>query len=537
MEHMTAGEIAKAVGGLLLAGDPEQAVTDICTDSRQCKLGDLYVPILGERVDGHRFIGGAIARGAVCVFTSEHTGADPDGTGDKEEIPDGAGDKEEASAGAGDKTGIPRTAWIQVEDTRAALQKLGGYCRERLRIPFVGVTGSVGKTSTRAMIATALSAGRRTFQTAGNANSQVGVPITLSRVTEDYEAAVIELGMSEPGEMTRIASIAGLDVAVMTNIGISHIQQLGSQANILREKLHITDGLREGGYLILNGDDPYLSGHGQEPVAELDDCTARFHTVYYSVAEPDCLPAETAASESAVSEAAGQTGGSGAAAPCQKIPAYGSEAGYRAVNVAVKGGKTCFDLQCHGRTVPVVLPVVGIHHVRNALAALACADVLGVPVEAAARALADFSGVAHRQEVLTLDSLGITVIDDSYNASPDSMRAALTTMQLMETAGRKIAVLADMWELGPETGRYHFEVGEAAGRTDLDVLLTVGELAREIRAGAMAAKPELEVISCQDRTEAARWLEANRREGDLILLKGSNGMKLFEIVEAWKKNE
>lgn len=491
MEHMTAGEVAKAVGGRILTGDPNQAVTDICTDSRRCKPGDLYVPILGERVDGHRFIEGAIAQGAAAVFTSEHTAEDfrTAGQGDGETEPSGSGTGHR-------KTECSGIVWIQVEDTRAALQKLGGYCRNRLAIPFVGVTGSVGKTSTRAMIAAALSAGKRTFQTAGNANSQVGVPITLSKVTEDYEAAVIELGMSEPGEMTRIASIAGLDAAVMTNIGISHIEQLGSQANILREKLHITDGLKKKGYLILNGDDPYLSGHGEEYVAELDECTARFHTVY-----------------------------------------YGLEAGneYRAGNVEVRNGETCFDLLCHGETVPVALPVIGIHHVRNALAALACADVLGIPLSEAAGALADFSGVAHRQEILKFAPWGITVIDDSYNASPDSMRAALTTLQLMETEGRKIAVLADMWELGPETGKYHFQVGQAAGETDLDVLLTVGELAKEIRAGALAANPKLQVLSYEDRAEAAKWLEENRREGDLILLKGSNGMKLFEIVEEWKK--
>jgi UDP-N-acetylmuramoyl-tripeptide--D-alanyl-D-alanine ligase len=476
MERMTAGEIAKAVGGQILAGDPALEVTDICTDSRQCKEGDLYVPILGERVDGHRFLTSVISQGAAAVFTSEHT-------------------KEAVEAMKPEERGT--AVWIQVEDTRMALQRLGGFCRNRLQIPFVGVTGSVGKTSTRSMIATALSGEKRTFQTAGNANSQIGVPITLSRVPGEAEAAVIELGMSQPGEMEKIAAIAGLDVAVMTNIGISHIEQLGSQANILREKLHITDGLKKDGYLILNGDDPYLRGQGEEPVPELDACVARFHTCYYGLQE---------------------------------------ENDYRAVKIEGKEGKTCFQLIYHGGTVPVVLPVIGLHHVRNALAALACADVMGLSVEIAAKALSGFSGVAHRQEILTLDSLGITVVDDSYNASPESMEAALTTLKLMEAKGRKIAVLADMFELGPNTKAYHFQVGEKAGRMAPDLLITVGELAREIRAGALSVNPDLPVMSFADRFQMGEWLEKNRKPGDLILFKGSNGMKLFEIVENWKKS-
>lgn len=474
MEQMTAIEIVRAVGGGLIKGNPDIPVTDIATDSRQCKKGDLYVPIIGERVDGHRFITGAITLGASAVFTSEHTAEEAE----KEADP------------------TADTAWIAVEDTKAALQRLGRYCRDRLDIPFVGVTGSVGKTSTRAMIATALSAGKKTFQTAGNANSQVGVPITLSRVSTDFEAAVIELGMSEPGEMTRIASIAGLDIAVMTNIGISHIEQLGSQANILREKLHITDGLKENGCLIFNGDDPYLSGRGEEAVPEREECL-KLHPVKY----------------------------------------YGLEEGndYRGTDVRVIGDKTSFVLEAGGRRIPVVLPVIGTHHVRNALAALACADALRISLEDAAKALADFSGVAHRQEILTLSRWGVTVIDDSYNASPDSMKAALTTLKLMHTDGRKIAVLADMFELGADTRKYHREVGIAAGETAPDMLITVGPLAREIAKGAALVDPQAAIRSFDDKEQAAAWLEGQIREGDLILFKGSNGMRLFEIVENWKK--
>ena len=473
MEHSTAAWVAQATGGRILCGEETAAVTDISTDSRKVKAGDLYVPVLGAQADGHRFIGAAFEQGAAASLTSEHD------------------TREEALA-----AGAAGRVLIRVDDTKEALQRLGAACRRRLSIPFVGVTGSVGKTSTRAMIATALSAGLRTFQTAGNANSQVGVPVTLSRVREADEAAVIELGVSDPGEMTRIASIAGLNVAVITNIGVSHIEQLGSREGILREKLHITDGLAADGVLLLNGDDELLcpKNAGEELRARAD----MYRTLRYGIEEWN---------------------------------------DYRARDVRVRDGHTLFTLYAPGGAAEVTLPVIGAHHVTNALAALACADLLGVPVTAAAKALADFTGVAHRQEWIRLPGMGITVIDDSYNASPDSMRAAFSTLQLAQTQGRKLALLADMWELGPETERYHYEVGRALGATDAAVLAAVGGLARAIVRGAREAKPALTAECFDDRFAAARWLEAQMRPGDLALVKGSNGMRLFDIVEEWKKQE
>lgn len=476
MEQKTAAWIAQAVGGEILCGDGSVLVTDICTDSRKASAGDLYVPILGAQVDGHAFIGSALAAGAAASFTSEHDSA------------------EAALETAGETGGV----LIRVADTRAALQRLGGECRRLLTIPFAGVTGSVGKTSTRSMIATALSAGLRVFQTEGNANSQVGVPITLSRAGREAEAAVIELGVSDPGEMTRIASIAGLQIAVITNIGISHIEQLGSREGILREKLHITDGLSQDGVLLLNGDDDLLHPDNLPEVSELTACKKKFKTLYYGM---------------------------------------GKHNDYRADHVRIEDGRTVFTLLYEGGRAEAALPAVGLHHVKNALAALACADLLGVPMEKAVEALSHFAGVAHRQERIFLPSQEISVIDDSYNASPDSMRAAFTTLAMTENAGRKLAVLADMWELGPQTEQYHYEVGQALGATDVSVLITVGTLARKIAQGAKAVKPELLAYSFDDRFKAERFLTKNRQPGDLLLFKGSNGMKLFEIVKEWKRRE
>lgn len=248
MTEIGINELVEATGGTLLLGEEEAVISHISLDSREQRDSSLFVPIIGERVDGHRFLCQAIGNGAGAVFTSEHHS--------KEEVQSWVMSQE---ASEELKHKALRAVWIGVEDTKAALQALGGYCRRRLSIPFVGITGSVGKTTTREMVAAALGAGFEVYKTPGNSNSQVGVPITMAQIPSDAQIAVIELGMSEPGEMERIARVARVDCGVMTNIGVTHIEQLGTQENILREKLCIQEGMAEDGVLFLNGDDPLLS--------------------------------------------------------------------------------------------------------------------------------------------------------------------------------------------------------------------------------------------------------------------------------------
>ncbi len=479
MQGMTAQQIAADVHGRLICGNPQTKVLDICTDSRKVKEGDLYVPIIGARVDGHQYLDAAAAAGAAAVFDSRN-------------------DAGMLSSG---------TALIAVPDTLKALQDLGRACRKRLNLPFTGITGSVGKTSTRTMTAAALSASMRVFQTEGNENSQIGVPITLSRVTPDYDAAVIELGMSEPGEMSRIAAISGLNIAVITGIGVAHIEQLGSQEAILREKLHITDGFGSDNCLVRNGDDPLLCPEYHQNAVmlpELEDCLKRCRSITYGLEPHNDIRAEDIRTES-------------------EDPYGQAQESFTAVLP-------------DGERVPVKIPVTGEHYVRNALAALACAWVLDVPVRDAALALSAYRNVSHRQERLSFPDRGITVIDDSYNASPDSMKASISAFMQMPARGKHIAVLADMWELGSETSRYHREVGRFAGSSGIDVLLTVGKLAEDIAKGAREAAPGLTVESAADQDEARIWLEDNCSDGDMILLKGSNGMRLYDITAAWNSN-
>lgn len=453
MEHMTAGLIAEASGGIVLCGSPETPVEHISLNSNVMKGNDLFVPLIGEKVDAHKFLSQAVDHGAAAVFTSEHDRA-----------PQGA-----------------RGVWIRVEDTKKALQALGRYCRGRLALPIVGITGSVGKTTTREMVAAALSAERNVFKTPGNYNSQVGVPVTLSEIREDHQIAVIELGMSEPGEMTVIARIAGPDMAVITNIGVTHIGQLGTQENIYREKMSIQDGLRSGGTLILNGDDPWLAGSRAK-----EGC----HTVFYGT---------------------------------------GENCDYRAEDICLVDGYPSFTAVCRGRRVPVALKVMGTHQVGNALAALAVADLNGVSLEKAAKSLGTFQGYEGRQQRWEGD--GMLFIDDAYNASPASMKGAIDILSSLTKYRRRIAVLADMKELGDEEVRFHREVGEYLGKSRVDVLLTFGELAKEFQTAALLGNPGLVAVHFQEKEALLKYLLGQLTKGDAVLFKGSNSMKLGEVAQ------
>lgn len=474
MEDMRVKQVVEAAKGRLLRGNEEQVLANISLDSRNMSGLDLFVPIVGERVDAHRFICQAIGNGAVAVFTSAHR--------DEGQV--------EAEIGAWEAAGndgeaARKAAWIAVEDTRAALQALGSYCRDRLSIPIVGITGSVGKTTTREMIAAALSAGFPVYRTPGNSNSQVGVPITMCSIPKEAGIAVIELGVSEPGEMEKIARVARVDSAVVTNIGIAHIEQLGSQQKILEEKLHIQDGMDPEGILYLNGDDPML-----EHVKAWDGR----RTVYYGMS-PRCE--------------------------------------YRAENVHLDSGYPVFTAVCGQERVDVRLKVMGTHMVGNAMAALAVAHTHGVPMEKAARALETFEGYKGRQQIH--QHRGMTVIDDSYNASPVSMKAGLEVLASMKPGARKIAVLADMKELGPDTVRFHQEIGRYIAEHPVDQVLLYGELAAQIGRGMTEAGTAVPFILCESIAQVEEWLDRETREGDCILFKGSNSMKLGEAVAYFLK--
>ena len=379
-----------------------------------------------------------------------------------------------------------------MDDSVRAMQLTAKEYESRLSLNKVGVTGSVGKTTTKEMIACALSGGLKVFKTAGNANSQIGVPVTIMNIAPDDEAAVIEMGMSEKGEMKRLATLLSLNAAVMTNIGVSHIEQLGSQENILREKWHITDAITEGGCIFLNGDDVLLKER-----AEL--CRNNYAGVFGKEDNRKL-----------------------------RICTFGHSADcdYRAENEYSDENGVGFDMLHGDVRVPVKLSVLGSHNVNNALVALAVAEFFGVDLGAAVKALEGYTGVAMRQHITKKD--GAAYIDDSYNASPDSMKAGLNVLCQMP-ADYRIAVLADMLELGENTKEYHRQVGEYAGQSRVDELLLYGELARYIGYGAEQYIGRIKHFdTLGDITE---YLKAEIKPGTAVLFKGSRGMKLNEVVD------
>ena len=470
MREITAKQAARAAGGRVIFGDPEKKICHISLDSRKMEGRDLFVPIVGERVDAHRFICQAISAGAETVFTSCHHSEKEV----REAIESQCREHPEWSGQA------LLSTWICVESTKAALQALGAWCRSQAQIPLVGITGSVGKTTTREMVACALSAGYRVYKTPGNSNSQVGVPITVFNIPKEAQIGVIELGMSEPGEMTKIAQVAQTDCAVMTNIGVAHIEQLGSKENILKEKLHIQDGMAEDGVLFLNGDDPLLR-------AVMPD-QGRSRILYGLWEGCDC----------------------------------------RGENLHLENGFPVFTAVCKEERVQVHLKVMGNHMVSNALAALAVASRYGIPLQKAAAALEQFDGFKGRQQIIK--EKGVTIIDDSYNASPVSMKAGIEVLSSMAGVKRRIAVLADMKELGPDTITYHREVGAFLKHQPIDQLVLMGELAWEIETGLKMDGGKISCVKTSTLEETETWLAEAVREGDCLLFKGSNSMGLSKAV-------
>lgn len=470
MIDVTVRELVSACGGRLLNGSGDIQIRHISLDSRSQQGNDLFVPVVGENVDAHDYLCQAIAKGAVAVFTSRHDSWE----GALADI-----DRQCAAHPEWREAAI-NAAWIFVENTKRGLQAYGKYCRSLNPIPLVGITGSVGKTTTREMVAAALSAGFEVYKTPGNSNSQVGVPITIAQIPKEARIGVIELGMSEPGEIQNIARVAQVNTAIVTNIGIAHIEQLGSQENILKEKLDIQQGMDPKGLLLLNGDDPFLRG-AQLPAGR--------RVLYYGLSEG-----------------------------CD----------YRGTDLRTEEGYPVFTVVHGDESALVRLKVIGSHMVLNALAALAAASEYGIPMEHAARALEQFEGYRGRQQIFRFG--GITVIDDSYNASPASMKGGLEVLRTIPVEGRRIAVLADMKELGKDTVKFHREIGDYIRENPVDLVLLYGELAAQIGEKMKITHASTPYQLEESLEEAERWLDENLKPGDCVLFKGSNSMKLSAAV-------
>lgn len=456
--ELTIKQICEITEGTLLCGDADLRIRHLSFDSRDIPGDCLFIPTIGARVDGHDFIQGAFEKGASATLTAHGTVLDP------------------------------QRPHIQVADTQKALEALGRYARSLFQGPVVGITGSVGKTTTRELVKAALSAGGSVTGTMKNMNSQIGTPVVLYHMDHQAERAVMEMGISAPGEMQDLIDLVHPTMAVVTNIGVAHIEYLGSREGICEEKMHIADELGPEAWAILNGDEPLLKSYRDK-------------------------------------------------LPC-RVLCYGlnSDNDLTARDIE-EGDGVRFTAVFHSiltpyMEIPVELMIPGVHNVMNALAALGAAWALGIDPKQAALAMGMFEGFARRLERIKIG--GLQVIDDSYNASPPSMKAALTVLEKTE-GKRKIALLADMLEMGEEAPALHREVGEFAASLDIDSFITLGELIRNLEAPLLAAGRH--VIHCGSREEAAARVHELAEKGDVLLLKGSNSMGLDKILAVLKNDD
>ncbi len=455
----TVGKLAEAAGGRLLSGNPEEALASVGTDTRMLRPGDAFVALVGERFDGHDFIADALEKGVRAVV---------------------------AEAGRLKAPVPPDLAVIAVEDTLFALGETARWLRNRFAIPVVGVTGSNGKTSTKEMLASVLGQDAPVLKTQGNFNNLIGVPLTLLGLQREHRAAVVEMGISTPGEMARLAEIVRPTVGVITNIHTAHLEGLNSVDQVCAEKGKLWQALGADGLAVVNMDDPRLMRLAG---------TIKARRLTYSLADA-----------SADVRLAG--------------------------GVRREGTESLFGIALGAETVPVRLSVLGLHQVQNAVTAAAVAFGLGASPETIARGLALHRPVSQRMQVQPLKD-GTILVNDVYNANPASMKAALEAVAGVRDGKPFLAVLGEMRELGEESAALHWEVGRKAGRVGVTRLITLGRLAAHIAEGAreagLPADACYHAASHEDAAAKARgdW----RPGGGWILVKGSRGMSMERVVK------
>ncbi|HET6454651.1 MAG TPA: UDP-N-acetylmuramoyl-tripeptide--D-alanyl-D-alanine ligase [Armatimonadota bacterium] len=457
MEEISVQKVIGAVNGRLLTGDPISTITGVSTDTRTIKPGELFFALKGENADGHAYVPKAIEAGAGVVISDESS------------LP-----------------GETNTIAIKVEDPLWALGDLAKYYRSLFKVRVVGITGSVGKTTTKEMLTAILKQKWKVLKNKANYNNEIGLPLTLFELDRSHEVAVLEMAMRGLGEIQRLASIAKPEIGVITNIGISHIERLGSQGAIADAKAELLGELPPDGVAILNAEDGYF-----EVIKE------KF---------------------------------SG------KVVSFGSSKSADVIGARVKcldEGQYRFVLLISGQgALEVTLPIMGHHNVYNALAAAAAANQLGLDLPAIRAGLETVTPPDMRME-FTQTKGGLAVLNDAYNASPASVIAALKTLQALKGYDRKVAVLGDMLELGDYARKAHEDVGRALVESGVKKLIVVGKLAGSIADGAKAAGiPNDAVKSYETSAEAAKKIRSHLRAGDAVLVKGSRAVKMEAIVRA-----
>ena len=454
MEAITLRQLLYAVHGQLLGeyGDLETLISGVDTDSRNIHVGGLFLPLIGERFDGHVYIDSALEAGAVgCLTTQEREHYRTD------------------------------KFYIKVENTELALRDLAIWYKQQFKIPFIAVTGSVGKTTAKDMIAAVLGVKFQVLKTEGNFNNNLGLPLTILRLDESYQVCVLEMGMYRFGEIDYLGGIVKPDVGVITNIGDAHIERLGSQENIFKAKCELLPHIQSDGILVANGDDQWLKTlEGNAPVT----------TVFCGKGENLIYNAQV-----------------------------------------VDGDGTSF-IRCHMHTPKweseSEIPALGEHMIYPATIAVAVAEHFGLTKEEIEQGLTQFVPTRMRMNILKR-AQGITILDDTYNANPQSMRAAVSVLS-DSRSGKKVAVLGDMLELGVFSQALHTGVGEYIGKTDIGCLIAIGSQAEAIAQGARDAGVS-EVYHYAEKEDAKETLCRMISADTTFLLKASRGMHMEELTE------
>ena len=437
-------EIVEATRGILVSGNKDDEINFFSQDSRQMTNGGMYIPLKGERFDGHNFIESAFQTGAQAIISEKDVNYE-------------------------DKI------VIKVKDTHQALKDMASYLRNHRPVKVVGVTGSVGKTSTRDMVYSVVKQKYKSLKTEGNYNNEIGLPLTILRY-HDEEVLVLEMGMNHLQEMSRLSMIARPDIACITNVGTAHIGELGSRENILKAKLEIINGMKEGSTLIINQDNDMLQ------TVELP------HLNVVRVGK-------------------------------------GKEASIQASHIVLEETKSSFEVEYQGKKEIIEVPVQGEHNISNALIAIAVGIELNISLEDIKKGIQEFKLTKNRMDILEKNHK--TVIDGTYNASVDSMKSSIDV--LANYKKRKVAILADMLELGDYSQQLHEEVGSYVASKGIDILVCVGKEAKYIYQKARESMKD--VYYFESNQEVIDRLDELLKEDDVILVKGSHSMNLKEVVE------
>lgn len=428
-------------------------IEGVSIDSRTVKSGNLYIPIVRIK-DGHDYVVEAIKKGATASLWEKDHPNPP--------------------------KGIPL---IFVDNTLSSLQTLASSYRNQLSIKVIGITGSNGKTTTKDMVNSILGTSFKVHKTKGNLNSQIGLPLTILEVSEHDEIVVLEMGMSEKGQIERLSKIAQPDIAIITMIGLSHIATLGSREGISKAKLEIVEGLKENGLLVYNGDEPLLQVVKKTHYSR----GIRFIT-FGEKTHNDLYP-------SSILDESGE-----------------------------------FKFLLNNKISPqYTVPLMGKHNVQNAVAAIAVGKELGINEENIIRGLRDLTITEMRMQKLSSKS-GYTIINDAWNASPNSVQAAIETFQELEGYGKKILVLGDMLELGEKEAEFHKEIGRFINPSKIDFVITYGPLSKFVANEAQKNLGNERVQHLTDKDNIVNFIKGISKTNDIILVKGSRGMALEEIV-------